>query len=88
MVKFSGKPELKEIGIALEFGSVMFSSIGDNKLSYKATLKFSGIAEIQYTNIIDLEKLLLGCSGLLCQAARGIKNRTQQIEKALGGAFR
>ena len=88
VVKFAGKPELEQMGIDLEFGSVMFSNIGNNKLGYTASLKFKGVLKIDYSNVIDVEKLILGCSGLLCQAARGMKNRQQQIEDVLGGAFR
>ena len=88
MVKFSGEPELKAVGIDLEYGSVMFSNVGNNRLSYAANLKFKGLLKIEYASVIDVEKLLLGCSGLLCQAARGLKNRQQQVEEALGGAFR
>jgi hypothetical protein len=88
IVKFVGKPELEQMGIDLEYGSVMLSNIGNNKLGYTASLKFRGIIKIEYSNVIDVEKLLLGCSGLLCQAARGLKNREKQIEEALGGAFR
>jgi hypothetical protein len=88
IVKFVGKPELEKMGIDLEYGSVMLSNIGNNKLGYTASLKFRGILKIEYSNVIDVEKLLLGCSGLLCQAARGMKNREKQIEEALGGAFR
>lgn len=87
LVMFSGEPELKKMGIDLEFGSVMFSNMGSNKLAYTASIKFKGIAKLQYSNFIDVEKLLLGCSGLLCRAARAMKNRQQQIEEHLGGAF-
>ena len=88
MVKFSGKPELDEMGIDLEYGSVMFSNIGNNKLAYTASIKFKSVAKIEYSSVVDVEKLILSCSGLLCRAARGMKNRDRQIDKALEGVFR
>jgi len=87
VVSFSGKPELEKVGIDLEYGSVMFSNIGNNKLGYSASLKFRGILKIEYSNVIDVEKLILGCSGLLCQAARLMRNRQSQIDRAVEGAF-
>ena len=83
MVHFSGKPALEEVGIDLEYGSIMFSNAGSNKLHYAVSLKFRGVLKVEYSNFIDVEKLLLGCSGLLCIAARGLRNRQQQIEDAI-----
>ncbi|MBT3146702.1 hypothetical protein [Neptunomonas phycophila] len=82
-VKFSAKENVKQLGVDLKFLSIMF--FGSEKgLHYTASFNFFGGVKVEFTSIIDLEKLILSCSGLLCNAARLLKNRHKMIDAGIG----
>lgn len=82
-VKFSAKQELAQIGLDLKIASIMFTSGRNGKIRYIASFSFFGGATVEFASSIDIEKLILSCSGLLCQAARLLKNRHRQIDQSL-----
>jgi hypothetical protein len=87
-VTFNGNPALKSFGLQTHYGGITFANAGNNTIMYTVSLKFFGFAKVDFTNMIDVEKLITACSGLLCQAARALKNRNKQLDDALEGAFR
>ena len=82
--KFDGKPTLEKMGVDLKMASLMFSNAGNNRLNYSAKIKLAAV-ELEYSSTLDVEELLLSCSGLLCIAARAMKDRTNQIDRSLQG---
>ena len=82
--KFDGKPTLEKMGVDLKMASLMFSNGGHNQLNYSAKIKLAAV-EFEYSSTLNIEELMLSCSGLLCIAARGMKDRTNQIDRSLQG---
>lgn len=82
VVRFSANEEVQKFGIGFKYANVTFFG-GNKKLNYSATFGFDRIGKITFTSFIDVEKLILSCSGLLCQAARLLKNRHKQIDESL-----
>jgi len=83
MVRFTVKDEIKQFGIDLKVASIMFSGNRNGKIHYAASFNFMGGAKVEFSSIVDIEKLILSCSGLLCQAARLLKNRHKKIDQSL-----
>jgi len=86
-VRFSVKNNVSSFGVDLKYVGVFFSGTGNGKIVYRATFKleaadFKAIS-ITYSSFLDLEKLILSCSGLLCQAAKHLKNRFQKIDRSI-----
>jgi hypothetical protein len=59
----------------------------DGELEYTARFMFAGALALSARGTIDVEELILSCSGLLCRAARALRSRTastdREIERAL-----
>lgn len=83
MVRFSVKDEINQFGIDLKLVSIMFSGNRNGKIHYTASFNFMGGAKVEFTSIVDVKKLILSCSGLLCRAARSRKNRHKIIDQSL-----
>jgi len=83
IVRFSAKKEVKQFGLDFKVASIMFSGNKNGKIHYTATFNFLGGVKVAFSSIVDVEKLILSCSGLLCQAARLLKNRHKQIDQSL-----
>lgn len=84
VVIFSGNPVLNKIGIKIKRVNIIFSNEDGMNIGYKATFDFvaGGVA---VSGKFNLEKLILSCSGLLCKAARTMKNRHLSYERELQG---
>jgi len=82
IVRFSASEATEKFGVDFKYASIMFFS-GRGKLNYTASFGFSKLGKITYTSFIDIEKLVLSCSGLLCIAARAIKARYRQIDSSI-----
>jgi hypothetical protein len=82
VVRFAASEEVNKFGIGFKYANIMFFG-GNGKLNYSASFGFDRIGKITFTSFIDVEKLILSCSGLLCQAARLLKNRHKQIDESL-----
>ena len=83
IVRFSAKEEVEQIGIDLKVASILFSTGKDGRIHYVASFTFLGGFNIEFASILDVEKLILSCSGLLCRAAVSLKNRHKQIDQSL-----
>lgn len=80
---FNGTSVLKELGLAVKFASINFSTGGNTSVNYNATFKlgagaFSGA--VTFSGNIDIEKLILSCTGLLCIAARALKKNNDILK--------
>ncbi len=74
--------DVQKFGIGFKYASITFFG-GNKKLNYTTSFGFEKIGTISFTSFIDVEKLILSCSGLLCQAARLLKSHKQQIDQSL-----
>ena len=84
IVKFSGHDEMQQIGIDLKSASIMFSGSRSGRIHYVAAFNFAGAISVEFSSILDIDKLISSCSGLLCHAYRLIKrDRHKAIDKSL-----
>ncbi len=84
LVKFSAQDQIKQIGVDLKRASIMFSGSKSGKLHYVASFDFWGGLSVEFASVLDIDKLLSSCSGLLCHAYRLIKTeRHKAIDKSL-----
>jgi len=79
---FSGTPALETIGAKIKRVSVTFSKGNNSSVKYKATFSLE-IISLSIGGSFDIEELITSCSGLLCKAARAMKQRNAQYEKQL-----
>lgn len=86
IVKFSVAEEVREYGINFNYVSVMLSGNKDGIVHYRGT--FKSFVEVSINGFIDVEQLILHCSGLLCIAARALKNRYKMIDKSIADSLR
>ena len=86
IVTFNGDSALKSLGFKLKRASISFTRGDGFRASYIASLNF-GYAVVAYSGIVDVEKLITACSGLLCIAARGLKGEDKRLEDELNKAM-
>jgi len=82
MLTFNGAPVLDKIGAKIKRVSVNFNNKDGMKIGYTATFDLEYI-KLSVFGDFDLEELITSCSGLLCQAARGLKRRNHAYEMEL-----
>lgn len=86
-VTFSATEAVKELGIQVRRVGISMDVNEEGELDYTARFLFTGALALSVRGSIDVEKLILACSGLLCRAARALKGRTvstdREIERAL-----
>lgn len=87
VVTFSASDAIEEIGITVSRIGVSLSIREDGQLDYSARF-FTGALALSANGTIDVEQLILACSGILCRAARALKQRTRSVEAELEGALR
>ncbi len=80
-LKFSVNEEIKEYGIDFKYARILFSGNQNGVIRY--SLSFGIGAEIMLSGLLDIENLLLNCSGLLCKAVRAYKFRARMIDKSI-----
>lgn len=84
---FSGAPALEKIGAKIKRVSVNFNNKDGMKVGYTATFDLEYI-KLSVLGSFDLEELITSCSGLLCNAARALKNRHRgydmELQKIMG----
>ena len=85
VVKFSVNDEIKEYGISFKYARIMFSGNQNGMIRY--SLSFGIGAEIMLSGLLDIENLLLNCSGLLCKAVQAYKFRAQMIDKSINASL-
>ena len=84
MVVFKADSALKELGAKVKNVSIFFSKgKGDFDLNYTAMVSFFGTASISTSGDFNLKKLLLACSGILCNSARALTSRDEKIKEAM-----
>lgn len=88
VLTFSGDSALKNLGVKIKNVSISFSKEESNEVKYVATFVFSGAANISLTGAFNIEELITSCPGLLCKAAKLLKERNQaydaELQKIMG----
>ena len=87
VLTFKGDPALESMGLSVKFISVAFERNDDGTLKYSGSFKI-GFATLFVNGRFDVERLILSCSGILCKAARALKNRNhilrnQELEEIM-----
>ena len=86
-VTFSASEVVQSIGFQIRRIGVNMEVTEDGELEYTARFMFAGALALSARGMIDVEELILSCSGLLCRAARALRSRTastdREIERAL-----
>ena len=81
-LSFNVSEETKSFGFDFRFVSLHFRGTKDKQIQYSATFNL-GYISIHYFSNIDVKNLILSCSGLLCIAARAMKNRFKLIDQSI-----
>jgi len=79
---FSGETALKTIGTKIKRVSINFSKGEDDSVDYKATFSLE-IISMSVGGSFDIEELITSCSGMLCKAAKAMKQRNMLYETEL-----
>lgn len=86
VVAFSASESLRSIGVSVRGVTVLMTVDGDGLIHYNASFRL-GINTLMVRGAIDVEKLITTCSGILCRAARAMRNRPAQIDRELREAL-
>lgn len=86
VVAFSASESLRSIGVSVRAVTVLMTVDGDGLIHYNASFRL-GINTLMVRGAIDVEKLITTCSGILCRAARAMRNRPAQIDRELSEAL-
>ena len=76
---FSVSDEIKSVGAGFKFAGISFSGNKNGNLHYIATFGLSKYKKT-VTGIIDIERFVKSCSGLLCKTVRAIEKRYENID--------
>lgn len=88
VVNFSASDAIKDIGVSFKGVSVALGADHKGNLTYRASYDFVGAsASFLVTGSLNIEKLIMSCSGLLCRAARPLGNRQDIIDMELRKAM-
>ncbi len=87
-VTFSATDALKELGLEIRRVGISMDVNGEGELGYTARFMFAGALALSVRGTIDVEELILSCSGLLCRAARALKSRTASTDRELDRALK
>lgn len=86
-VTFSAQNGLKELGMELRMVDVSMHVDDQGLIQFTASFRFLRAASATTRGSIDVEKLIVSCSGLLCTAARALigarKSRDNQLLEAV-----
>ena len=80
-VIFKGDPALTNLGAKIKVISISFSPGEDKNVNYTAMFSFSAASNISLSGTFNIEELIISCSGLLCRAARLLKNRNKKNQE-------
>lgn len=81
-VSFGGGTALETIGAKIKRVSINFKKGDGTSIEYKATFSLE-IISLSIGGNFNIEELLTSCSGLLCTAAKAIKERNIRYENEL-----
>jgi len=84
---FNASEETRSIGFDFKFASLHFLGTQNSQLRYSASFTI-GFTNVTFRGNFDVEKFILKCSGLLCIAARLMKDRKNKIDKAIQQSLR
>lgn len=87
VVTFSASRAIEELGVSIRNIGVSMSVGEDGQLEYTARF-FTGAVTLSASGTIDVEELILSCSGFLCRAARALNGRTRSVDAELERALR
>ncbi len=82
VLTFSGDPALKSIGVKVKRVAVSFFKGEESQVEYTASFSLQ-IISMSLKGNFDVEDLIASCSGLLCQAAKAMKQRNALYENEL-----
>jgi len=82
IVNFSAADTLDSIGVNIKSVSVNFSNDKERKIKYTAIIDIK-VAKIAVSGSFDIEALITSCSGVLCRAAKSLKERHNAYEVEL-----
>lgn len=82
MVVVSAAQATRELGVSVRAITVMMTVDGAGDIRYNAQFRL-GVAAVGVSGSIDVEKLLLSCSGLLCRAARMLNGRSAHLDRQM-----
>ena len=87
VVRFNGAPALESFSAVAGILSVTLAPAGDGKIRFSGGIR-KGSAVVEISGVVDVTELITGCSGLLCDAARLLRGRSDvvdlHIKRALG----
>lgn len=89
MLAFSASEATQQLGLALRNIIIFFSAAPNGTSQYSASFHFANAMRSSLSGSVDIEELILACSGWLCRAARAIhrERRTEIIEQQLRGVL-
>ncbi|WP_432455871.1 hypothetical protein ACRRS0_10570 [Agarivorans sp. QJM3NY_29] len=81
--------EMSSMGLDFHYASLYFSPRENGDIVYTGTVGSPKIGSIEIVSSLNIEQLILKCSGLLCIAARFLKNPYSKIDSSLkaSGAY-
>ena len=79
---FNAGEETRTIGFDFKFASLHFMGAQNEQLRYSASFTI-GFASVSFSGSFDVEKFILECSGLVCIAARLMRDRKAKIDAAI-----
>lgn len=86
VVAFSGDDALKQIGAVIRGVTVVMNVDDQGVIQYQGSVRL-GVTSVIVRGSIDVEKLLTACSGILCQATRAMKSRSEHVDRELRRAL-
>lgn len=70
------------LGVYVRAVTILMSADGSGGIRYNAEFRL-GVAAVGVSGSIDIERLILSCSGLVCRAARMLNGRSDQLNRQL-----
>lgn len=86
-VTYLASDAIKELGVQASRIGIAMAIDEEGQLEYTARF-FIGAMVLTARGTIDVEQLILSCSGFLCRAARALQGRTRTVDAELGRALR
>ncbi len=77
---YTATEALQSVGVRVKAVRIEFSTDGEERLDYSGTIQ-TAIFAIAIHGSFDPTRLILACSGLLCNAARALKSGTTGLHE-------
>ncbi|GGB21951.1 hypothetical protein [Agarivorans gilvus] len=82
-VKMNVSKEMSDMGLDFRYASLYFAPRNNGDIRYTGSVGFKDYASISISSSLNIEELILRCSGLLCIAARLLKNPFSKVDASL-----